>query len=161
MADIEPRSPGDCRRAKSGRAGSRSPRGRSEARARSTSNGVAMRAVDLEPSSGEPPVILYDTSGPYTDPDVDRHHGRACPSTAVSGSAPAATSRKSPSAKFRPEDNGQLGPDRQRRRSALPERPQESASSPSRRQRHANALCKARNRHSGNGICGGPRESRP
>ena len=28
---------------------------------------VAMRAVDLEPSSGEPPVILYDTSGPYTD----------------------------------------------------------------------------------------------
>ena len=29
---------------------------------------VAMRAVDLEPSSGEPPVILYDTSGPYTDP---------------------------------------------------------------------------------------------
>ena len=31
--------------------------------------GVAMRAVDLEPSSGEPPVILYDTSGPYTDPE--------------------------------------------------------------------------------------------
>ena len=30
--------------------------------------GVAMRAVDLEPSSGEPPVILYDTSGPYSDP---------------------------------------------------------------------------------------------
>src|SRR5215469_6630494 len=29
---------------------------------------VAMRAVDLEQSSGEPPVILYDTSGPYTDP---------------------------------------------------------------------------------------------
>ena len=28
---------------------------------------VAMRAVDLEPSSGEPPVILYDTSGPYSD----------------------------------------------------------------------------------------------
>ena len=25
---------------------------------------VAMRAVDLEPSCGEPPVILYDTSGP-------------------------------------------------------------------------------------------------
>ncbi|NUT00273.1 MAG: phosphomethylpyrimidine synthase ThiC, partial [Sphingomonas sp.] len=30
--------------------------------------GVAMRAVDLEPSSGEPPVVLYDTSGPYSDP---------------------------------------------------------------------------------------------
>jgi phosphomethylpyrimidine synthase len=31
---------------------------------------VAMRAVDLEPSSGEPPVVLYDTSGPYTDPNA-------------------------------------------------------------------------------------------
>src|SRR5688572_4497806 len=31
---------------------------------------VAMRAVDLEPSSGEPPLVLYDTSGPYTDPDA-------------------------------------------------------------------------------------------
>src|SRR5918992_2847997 len=29
---------------------------------------VAMRQVDLEPSSGEPPVTLYDTSGAYTDP---------------------------------------------------------------------------------------------
>ena len=29
-----------------------------------------MRQVDLEPSSGEPPVTLYDTSGPYTDPDA-------------------------------------------------------------------------------------------
>jgi phosphomethylpyrimidine synthase len=28
---------------------------------------VAMRAVDLEPSANEPPVTLYDTSGPYTD----------------------------------------------------------------------------------------------
>ena len=31
---------------------------------------VAMRAVDLEPSSGEAPVTLYDTSGPYTDPEA-------------------------------------------------------------------------------------------
>ena len=31
-------------------------------------NRVAMRQVDLEPSSGEPPVTLYDTSGHYTDP---------------------------------------------------------------------------------------------
>src|SRR2546430_758217 len=31
---------------------------------------VAMRAVDLEPTSGEPPVVLYDTSGPYTDPSA-------------------------------------------------------------------------------------------
>ena len=31
---------------------------------------VAMREIHLEPSSGEPPVRVYDTSGPYTDPDA-------------------------------------------------------------------------------------------
>lgn len=31
---------------------------------------VAMREIQLEPSSGEPPVRVYDTSGPYTDPKV-------------------------------------------------------------------------------------------
>ncbi|MBV8166273.1 MAG: phosphomethylpyrimidine synthase ThiC, partial [Alphaproteobacteria bacterium] len=29
---------------------------------------VAMREIDLEQSSGEPPVRVYDTSGPYSDP---------------------------------------------------------------------------------------------
>ena len=38
---------------------------------------VAMREIDLEPSSGEPPLRVYDCSGPYTDPGRgDRHHGR-------------------------------------------------------------------------------------
>lgn len=31
---------------------------------------VAMREVDLAPSSGEPAVRIYDASGPYSDPDV-------------------------------------------------------------------------------------------
>ncbi|HUA55511.1 MAG TPA: phosphomethylpyrimidine synthase ThiC [Candidatus Sulfotelmatobacter sp.] len=31
---------------------------------------VAMREIDLTPSSGEPPVRVYDTSGPYSDPQV-------------------------------------------------------------------------------------------
>ena len=31
---------------------------------------VAMREIHLEPSSGEPPLRVYDCSGPYTDPDV-------------------------------------------------------------------------------------------
>jgi len=30
--------------------------------------GVAMREIDLEPSCGEPPLRVYDCSGPYTDP---------------------------------------------------------------------------------------------
>lgn len=74
--------------------------------------GVAMREISLEAGSGEPPVRVYDTSGPYTDPeatidiaagllpkrrdwilargDVEEYQGRA----------------------IKPEDNGQLGPDR-------------------------------------------------
>ena len=32
--------------------------------------GVAMREIDLEPSSGEPPLRVYDCSGPYTDPEA-------------------------------------------------------------------------------------------
>jgi len=31
---------------------------------------VPMRAIDLHPSAGEEPVIVYDTSGPYTDPTI-------------------------------------------------------------------------------------------
>ncbi len=39
--------------------------------------GVAMREVKLAAQSGEPPVRLYDCSGPYTDPnvEVDITHG--------------------------------------------------------------------------------------
>ncbi len=31
---------------------------------------VAMRAIDLDPSANEPPLTVYDTSGPYTDPNA-------------------------------------------------------------------------------------------
>src|SRR5262245_37309789 len=73
---------------------------------------VAMRAVDLEPSANEPPVVLYDTSGPYTDPDAkidimaglselrrDWIRGR--------GDVEEVAARD-----VRPEDNGMSGPDR-------------------------------------------------
>ena len=72
-----------------------------------------MRAIDLEPSSGEPPLNVYDTSGPYTDPDgADRHHGRPARAPPRLDPRRAAMSRKSPPREVRPEDNGQLGPDR-------------------------------------------------
>ncbi|MEM9738645.1 MAG: phosphomethylpyrimidine synthase ThiC, partial [Pseudomonadota bacterium] len=32
---------------------------------------VPRREIDLHPSANEPPVPVYDTSGPYTDPDVE------------------------------------------------------------------------------------------
>src|SRR6266852_8237125 len=31
---------------------------------------VPVREIELDASSGEPPVPVYDTTGPYTDPDV-------------------------------------------------------------------------------------------
>ena len=68
----------DGRRPRPHRA-SRSPPARSAAAARSMSArcSVAMREIDLEPTSGEPPLRVYDCSGPYTDPEArDRHHGR-------------------------------------------------------------------------------------
>jgi phosphomethylpyrimidine synthase len=73
---------------------------------------VAMREIHLDPSSGEPPVRVYDSSGPYTDDNVlidisaglaelrgDWIRGR--------GDVEEVTQRE-----VRPEDNGQLGPDR-------------------------------------------------
>jgi phosphomethylpyrimidine synthase len=73
---------------------------------------VAMREIDLDPHSGEPPVRVYDTSGPYTDVHAtininaglaelrrDWIRGR--------GDVEEVTQRE-----VRPEDNGQLGPDR-------------------------------------------------
>ncbi len=30
-----------------------------------------MREIALHPTAGEPPVVVYDSSGPYTDPDVN------------------------------------------------------------------------------------------
>ena len=74
--------------------------------------GVAMRAVDLEPSSGEPPVTLYDTSGPYTDPNVRIDIMAGLPELRREwirdrGDVEEVTQRE-----VRPEDNGQLGPDR-------------------------------------------------
>src|SRR5688572_19858957 len=40
---------------------------------------VAMREIDLTPGCGAPPVRVYDTSGPYSDPAVttDIHQGLA------------------------------------------------------------------------------------
>src|SRR5436853_6204571 len=74
--------------------------------------GVAMRAVDLEPSSGEPPVVLYDTSGPYTDPAqrIDIMAGLPelrAPWIRNRGDVEQVSARA-----IQPEDNGQLGPDR-------------------------------------------------
>ncbi|MDO7841631.1 phosphomethylpyrimidine synthase ThiC [Sphingomonas immobilis] len=73
---------------------------------------VAMREIDLEPSSGEPPLRVYDTSGPYTDPDalIDINMGLAQLRRQwieARGDVESYDARET-----KPEDNGQLGPDR-------------------------------------------------
>src|SRR5215212_7375806 len=74
--------------------------------------GVAMRAVDLEPSSGEPPVVLYDTSGPYTDPAQRIDIMAGLPELRAQWIRGRGDVEEVAQRELRPEDNGQLGPDR-------------------------------------------------
>ena len=73
---------------------------------------VAMRAVDLEPSSGEPPVILYDTSGPYTDPAQRIDIMAGLPELRRDWIRARGDVEEVAAREVQPEDNGQLGPDR-------------------------------------------------
>ena len=73
---------------------------------------VAMRAIDLEPTCGEPPLNVYDCSGPYTDPNARIDIMAGLPEVRrdwirARGDVEDVTQRE-----VRPEDNGQLGPDR-------------------------------------------------
>ncbi|MBT2186580.1 phosphomethylpyrimidine synthase ThiC [Sphingobium nicotianae] len=73
---------------------------------------VAMREIDLEPSSGEPSIRVYDTSGPYTDPNANIDIMAGLPALRrdwilARGDVEAYDARA-----IKPEDNGQLGPDR-------------------------------------------------
>ncbi|MBB3940590.1 phosphomethylpyrimidine synthase [Novosphingobium fluoreni] len=73
---------------------------------------VAMREIHLEPGSGEEPVRVYDTSGPYTDPNavIDIAAGLA-PLRRTWQLARGDVEEYAPR-EVKPEDNGQLGPDR-------------------------------------------------
>jgi len=73
---------------------------------------VAMRAVDLEPSANEPPVVLYDTSGPYTDPQQRIDIMAGLPELRAGWIRARGDVEEVAQREVRPEDNGQLGPDR-------------------------------------------------
>ncbi|MDP9055971.1 MAG: phosphomethylpyrimidine synthase ThiC [Pseudomonadota bacterium] len=73
---------------------------------------VAMREIPLEASANEPPLRVYDTSGPYTDPAVTIDiaaglHELRRDWIRARGDVEEVTQRE-----VKPEDNGQLGPDR-------------------------------------------------
>src|SRR5690606_35811092 len=73
---------------------------------------VAMREIDLEPSSGEPSLRVYDTSGPYTDPAVQVDIMAGLPALRREWILGRGDVEDYPRRALKPEDNGQLGPDR-------------------------------------------------
>ncbi|MDR7101388.1 phosphomethylpyrimidine synthase ThiC [Croceicoccus sp. BE223] len=73
---------------------------------------VAMREISLEPSSGEAPVRVYDTSGPYTDPDAQIDIAAGLPAVRRDWIVDRGDVEEYDARMVRPEDNGQLGPDR-------------------------------------------------
>jgi len=73
---------------------------------------VAMRAIDLEPSSGEQPLNVYDTSGPYTDPTARIDIMAGLPELRRDWIRGRGDVEEVNQREVRPEDNGQLGPDR-------------------------------------------------
>ncbi len=73
---------------------------------------VAMRAIDLDPSCGEPPLNVYDTSGPYTDPTARIDIMAGLPQLRRDWIMARGDVESYDARELRPEDNGQLGPDR-------------------------------------------------
>jgi phosphomethylpyrimidine synthase len=73
---------------------------------------VAMREIDLEPSSGEPPLRVYDCSGPYTDPEARIDIMAGLPELRRDWIRARGDVEEVLQREVRPEDNGQLGPDR-------------------------------------------------
>ena len=71
---------------------------------------VAMREIDLE--GGEPSVRVYDTSGPYTDPNASIDINAGLPQLRREWIMARGDVEEYDAREVRPEDNGQLGPDR-------------------------------------------------
>ncbi|MGI4733134.1 MAG: phosphomethylpyrimidine synthase ThiC [Janthinobacterium lividum] len=73
---------------------------------------VAMREIRLDPSCSEPPLRVYDTSGPYTDPATFIDIGAGLPQLRRPWIEARGDVESYAPRELRPEDNGQLGPDR-------------------------------------------------
>ncbi len=73
---------------------------------------VAMREIVLDPSCSEPPLRVYDTSGPYTDPRAQIDINAGLPQLRRAWIEARGDVESYEARELRPEDNGQLGPDR-------------------------------------------------
>src|SRR3546814_21023970 len=73
---------------------------------------VAMREIDLEPGSGEAPVRVYDTSGPYTDLNARIDIMAGLPALRRDWIIGRGDVEEYDARAIQPEDNGLKGPDR-------------------------------------------------
>jgi phosphomethylpyrimidine synthase len=73
---------------------------------------VAMREIALEPGCGEPPLRVYDTSGPYTDPKVAIDIRAGLPRLRHDWIVGRGDVESYAAREVKPEDNGLKGPDR-------------------------------------------------
>jgi len=73
---------------------------------------VAMREISLEPSSGEAPVRVYDTSGPYTDSNVHIDIMAGLPALRHDWIVGRGDVEAYDGRNVKAEDNGLTGPDR-------------------------------------------------
>jgi hypothetical protein len=87
---------------------------------------VAMREIHLEPSSGEPPVRVYDTSGPYTDPKALIDISVGLPELRRDWIRARGDVEEKDQREVRPEDNGLRAPPLR-----LPKRTTKDACNPS------------------------------
>ncbi len=67
---------------------------------------IAMRQVDLDPASGEPPVLIYDPSGPYTDPEAHIDITAGLPQRRAGWIAQRDDTEHYPGRSVKPVDNG-------------------------------------------------------
>jgi len=65
-----------------------------------------MRQIELHPSAGEPPLTVYDTSGPYTDPSVSLDISRGLPRSRTPWILARADVESYPGRHVQPLDNG-------------------------------------------------------
>ncbi|MBB4303684.1 phosphomethylpyrimidine synthase [Rhodobium orientis] len=67
---------------------------------------VPMREIDLHPTAGEPPVTVYDSSGPYTDPEAEIAIDRGLPRLRADWIAARGDTVTYEGRHVQPEDNG-------------------------------------------------------
>ncbi len=73
---------------------------------------VPMREISVHPSAGEPPLIVYDTTGPYTDPAQAIDIQKGLPRVRLPWIRARADVEEYDGRAPRPEDNGNVAPEK-------------------------------------------------